>query len=71
MCYNFPNLRTNIINTLKTMINTFNFWNAKARPVSKIILALLPYSEYLINLGGKGSKISIMNLGRAMQFLKI
>ena len=53
------------------MINTFNFWNAKARPVSKIILALLPYSEYLINLGGKGSKISIMNLGRAMQFLKI
>ena len=73
MCwYNYPNLRTEISNALRTMINSSNFWNIKMSPISKIILVLMSSWEYFIydswsnamiyfiHFSSKGSKISIV-----------
>ena len=50
MCwYNFPNLWIEISNTLRTMINSFDFWNIKICLISKIILDLMPSCEYFIH----------------------
>ena len=69
MCWcNFPNLRTEISNALRTMVNSCNSWNIKMSPVSKIILVLMPTCEYFvydswsnimiyfIHFSGEGSK---------------
>ena len=78
--HNFVDLRIKISNTHRTIIKISNFCNISVWPVSKIILVLMPYSEYLFrdacwnfmiymtHFSTKGSKISILNRDRTINF---
>ena len=82
MCWNdFPNLRTEISNTFRTMINSSNFWNINICSISRKMLVLMPWREYLIydswenaiicfiHFSGKESKITIVKIPQKKIFV--
>ena len=70
MCCNIvPDLRPKISNTLRTMINSSNFWNIKIYPFPKIILVCLSMNILFMIVDEMPWNIIYILITRALRFI--